>query len=109
MSRIQETLAPDLFNVSTEFVQIIPRVASPEGVPPDICSLFELLALRVRDKGFDRYSARAIFHRMRWEEQIEKGNREFKINNNDSAKLARWFLACHPELPNFFETREQRE
>ena len=56
--------------------------------------------------GFKRYSARALIHRIRWHEQIERGNQEFKVNNNITPALARWFIARHPALANFFETRE---
>lgn len=104
MSRIAEALAPELFD--DDFRQAEKIVAAmPDGVPVDVCLLFEQLALVVRAAGFERYSARAILHRIRWHEAVEKGNREFRANNNWSAALARWFLAAHPELPNFFETR----
>lgn len=83
--------------------------AIPEGVPHEICAMFERIAMQAKSSGVDRYSARAIFHRMRWEEQIEKGNREFKINNLWSAPLARWLMAKHPSMKNFFETRESSE
>jgi len=94
MSRIAESLAPDLFTPNY-----------PASVPVEVCELFEEVALQVSEAGFDRYSARAIAHRLRWHQQIEKGNREFKMNNLWTAPLARWFLARHPELPDFFETR----
>jgi len=67
--------------------------------------MFEELALEVAARGFKRYSARTIMHRMRWHHQVEQGNRTFKLNNNWSAGLSRWFLDRHPELPGFFETR----
>lgn len=78
----------------------------PPGVPVDVCDQFERVALEVKAKGFDRYSARAIAHRLRWHEQIEKGNREFKINNVWTPALARWVMNRHPEMSEFFETRE---
>lgn len=78
----------------------------PDGVPQEIAEMFERISLQIHAAGFTRYSARAVFHRMRWEEHIERGNREFKINNNDSAKLSRWFMERHPALSGFFETRE---
>lgn len=103
MSRIAEQLAPSLFDRPP------PAPAYPAGVPTDICDLFERLALQVRDAGLHCYSARAILHRMRWFERVERGNGEFKVNNNYSAALARWFLDRHPELPDFFETRGDDE
>ena len=79
----------------------------PSGVPPEIVDLFERLALKIAGQGWSRYSARGIFHRIRWHFQIDKGNRSFKCNNNWTAELARWFLTKHPEHPEFFELRER--
>lgn len=81
----------------------------PEGIPIDVCVLFEQLALRVIAAGFERYSADALLHRIRWEEQVEKGNRDFKVNNNFTSALARWFIAKHPDKKGFFETRKLKE
>jgi len=77
----------------------------PSQVPLDVCHLFEKLALQVWDAGFERYSARAILHRIRWHYDIEKGDREFKANNNWTPALARWFMARHPECGDFFKIR----
>lgn len=77
----------------------------PEEVPDDICDLFEDLALEVAGRGFKRYSADAILHRMRWHFHIEKGDREFRCNDHWTAPLARWFLERHPEHKKFFELR----
>lgn len=79
----------------------------PDGVPRNICDLFERLSLEVARRGFKRYSARAVLHRLRWHFNIEKGERDFKCNNNWTAALSRWFLKRHPELPDFFELRER--
>lgn len=79
----------------------------PDGVPVDVCELFEKLALDVHGKGYARYSSDAVLHRIRWHMQIERGNRAFKCNDHWTAPLARWFLARHPECPKFFELRER--
>lgn len=83
---------------------------TPEGIPPDVCVLFEKLALQVAKAGHSRYSADAVLHRIRWYEHIDKGNREFKLNDHWTAPLSRWFLARHPDLAKqkFFETRVRR-
>lgn len=90
--------APDLFSLK-------PAPSYPEGVPVEVCVLFERLTLRVHDAGLTRFSARAVLHQIRWYHMVERRNGEFAINNKFSAPLARWFLANHPELPDFFETR----
>jgi hypothetical protein len=78
-------------------------------VPPDVVDLFERMAMEVRKRGFTRYSARAILHRIRWHYHVEKGDADFKVNNNVSARLARWLMAKHPiTMRDFFETRERR-
>lgn len=77
----------------------------PDEVPGDICDMFEDLALEVAGRGFKRYSADSILHRLRWHFHIEKGDRGFKCNNNWTAPLARWFLERHPEHKHLFELR----
>lgn len=85
------------------------RNAPPEDIPSEVVVLFERLALQVAQAGHSRYSADAVLHRIRWTMNIERGDRDFAVNNNWSSQLARWFLAKHPELPKFFETRERRK
>lgn len=81
----------------------------PPGIPDHIRELFEHLAFRVIATGRRRYSARAILHRIRWEHEIEYGDTDFKVNNNYSARLARWFMAKHPHTAGFFELRERHD
>ena len=83
----------------------------PADIPVEVCSLFETLAMKIAKAGHPRYSADAILHRIRWEYQIEKGDRDFKCNDHWTAPLARWFLARHPDLAanKFFALRERRK
>jgi hypothetical protein len=85
-----------------------PAPSYPDGVPPDVCLQFEKLALELRGLGFDRYSADAILHRVRWHFNVERGDRGFKVNNDYAAPLARWFLKRHPGAKGFFELRTAR-
>lgn len=80
--------------------------AYPDGIPRNVCDLFETLALSVHKTGFARFSADAVLHRIRWHHQVDRGDRDFKCNNNWTAPLARWFISRHPELATFFELRE---
>jgi hypothetical protein len=75
------------------------------GVPTEVVKLFEEYSLRVWRQGWRQYSADAILHRLRWHMHIERGDRDFKCNNNWTSQLARWFLKTHPECGEFFETR----
>lgn len=81
----------------------------PDGVPADVCDLFEKLALQIHGTGRKRYSSDAILHRVRWHYEIERNDRGFKANNNWTARLARWFLGRHPERAGFFELRERTD
>ena len=81
----------------------------PKGIPVRVCDLFEKLAFRVARGGFDRYSADAILHRIRWHFQMEKKETDFRANNNWTPELARWFIARNPHMSNFFELRERRK
>lgn len=80
----------------------------PDGIPAAVCDTFERLALELIGLGFDRYSADAILHRVRWHWQVEKGDRGFKCNNNWTPALARWFAKRNPTLKEFFSTREAK-
>lgn len=79
----------------------------PAGVPADVARMFEAYAVEIAGRGFSKYSADAIGHRIRWHEQVERGNRDFKVNDHWIRPMAVWFLARHPELPEFFELRER--
>ena len=77
----------------------------PSMVPLDVCTMFETLALDIFRAGWERYSARAILHRIRWHHHVEVGDRDFKCNNNWTPALSRWFMLKHPECGEFFATR----
>ena len=82
-------------------------MTGPEGVPPEVCALFDRLALDLIKRGFDRYSADAILHQIRWQMHMMRGDRTFKCNDHWTAPLARWFMAKHPKHNKFFELRER--
>lgn len=77
-------------------------------VPPDVRTLFVDYARKVKASGYARYSSDAILHRIRWHFHVERGQREFRCNNNWTSGLARWAMAAHPDLRGFFETRERQ-
>ena len=74
---------------------------------PEIYPLLVRLARDVKQRGFERYSMKAIFERARWHMNIEKGDRDFKLNNNYHAPYARLIMAQERDLAGFFETRER--
>ncbi len=76
-----------------------------DDVPDEVKALFEKLTLTVIARGIQRFSADAILHQIRWFQQIERGDRDFKCNNNWTSLLARWFVDRHPDHEEFFELR----
>ena len=89
-------------------MQPLPFDAPPRGVPADVWWLFVREADKVRASGRDHYGARTIMEVIRHHQVIDAGNREFVINNNWQADLARAYMALR-NCPGFFETRERRE
>ena len=91
------------------FGEAQPKPKIPDACPPEVAELFIEYALKLRRAGWKQYSARAILHRIRWHEHVDKGNREFKCNNNWTSGLSRWAMAEYAELDGLFETREQQK
>lgn len=75
---------------------------------PRIRELFERFTFQVIATGRSRYSADAIWQRLRWHVDIEtKSPDGFKLNNNYRTYYGRRFMNDHPEHDGFFETRER--
>jgi len=55
------------------------------------------------------YSAKCVFHRVRWETMIEEKRSDFKIDDGWISHYARKFMEDFPEHEGFFETRVRRE
>ena len=53
------------------------------------------------------YSAKAIFHRIRWETQIEEKKSEFKIDDGWISHYARKFMEDFPKYDGFFQIRHR--
>lgn len=75
---------------------------------PEVFRLFRQYAEHIRANGHDRYSADAILHRIRWHYHIERGERDFTINNDFSSRYARLLMEVDPSFVGFFEVRELR-
>ena len=73
---------------------------------PHIYELFKRFAWEAIRAGRRKFSARMIFHRMRWYTNVETNDPNFKINNNHSPYYARMWMVDHPEYPGFFNIRE---
>ena len=56
----------------------------------------------------DYFSAKAVFHRMRWDTAIGEAGADYKLNDGWISHYARKFMKDHPEYDGFFETRKRR-
>jgi len=77
----------------------------------EIAGLFIKLAWGLKRRGFKRYSARAIVHRIRWHHDLKHGPDSvnaggYKIANHWSAYLARFAEAREPKLTDFFTSKQ---
>lgn len=77
---------------------------------PHVYALFVKYARQVKNSGFDRFSAKAIFERLRWHLNFETHDfQPFKLNNSYTAFYARKVIEEFPEFVNFFELRERKK
>lgn len=72
---------------------------------PEVYETLVDLARLVRRQGFRRYSIKSLFEQLRWHYQMEKGDRNFKLNNNWHSLYARLIMDREKDLKGFFETR----
>jgi hypothetical protein len=75
---------------------------------PDIYSLFEKYAMEA-SKHRSKYSAKIIFHIIRWNTMLSGKDSEYKIDDGWISHYARLFMDKHPELNGFFETRTRKD
>lgn len=73
---------------------------------PFIYKEFKRFAYEMLFQGRERYSAKTIMERIRWEVDLKNTREDFKINNTFTAMYARVLMARHPEFSKFFELRE---
>jgi len=71
---------------------------------PHLYAAFKNIALRAIRLGFTNYGAKGIFEIIRWE-RAERGDGEFKINNNFAPLFTRLFENEFPQHKNFFRKR----
>jgi len=74
-----------------------------------IFEYFEQSAYKVRQSGFDHYSARTIVEVMRHRTNIrEIGDGTWKLNDKRTPDMARLYMALHPEHAGLFEFRSRK-
>ena len=75
---------------------------------PDIYEMFKRFARQLRGAGRERYGAKSIMERIRWELATSSSGVDdgFKINNNFTSRYARKLIVDDPTFESFFETRK---
>ena len=107
-------MQPDLFDARCED-KFTAWVHTPAG--GEIANHFIRLAYGLWRRGFKHYGSKGIVERLRWHYHLKKyrgkgvseyqGARdEWKINNNYTARLARFAEEKEPRLKGFFEKRK---
>jgi len=76
---------------------------------PQIYELFKKFSDDVCVSGLTKYSANAIFERIRWYVDIETNGDKFKINNNYRPYYARKLMKDDNKFKGFFEVRELKQ
>ncbi len=71
----------------------------------EVYEMFKKFSFEVSKRN-KNYSARGIFHRIRWETSVNSNDTSFKINNNWTPHYARKFMEDFPELEGFFRVRK---
>lgn len=89
--------------------QILDQFAEFHRANPHIFDLFCRFADQVARAGFEHYSARGIFHRIRWHTEVEtrSGGEGFKLSNYYSPYYARMYELKTGRV-GFFRNRECR-
>lgn len=74
---------------------------------PHIWNAFVRYTLQVAARR-EYFSAKAIFHRMRWDTAIGEANAEYKLSDGWISHYARKFMNEYPQYGDFFQTRVRR-
>ena len=73
---------------------------------PEVYEMFVLFSKQAAKRN-NHYSARGIFHRIRWETSVNSDDREFKLNDIWTAYYARKFMEDYPQYKGFFRLRKE--
>ena len=72
---------------------------------PQVFEMFKRFSQEAKQAGFKKFSAKAVFERMRWYTDIETKGEPFKLSNNYHAYYARKLMEEVPEFDGFFRTK----
>ncbi len=99
---------PDLFE-PTRLEQMREDFIRFHNAHPEFWKVFVGHTVRLRNRGFKRYSARTLIELIRFHADVGDIKRltGFKINNNHTPFYARVFSLLYPECGGFFSMRIQ--
>lgn len=99
----------DLFTVLMEPPEkptVAERFARFHADNPHVYRLFIRFTREVQTAGLTRYSAYAIFHRLRWHLMVETtGEGGYRLNNDIIPHYVRMAINDYPEFSDLFELR----
>lgn len=76
---------------------------------PYVFDLFIRFTMEAKRRGYKRFSAKAVFERIRWHMNVETEDADgFKINNNYTSRYVRLLEKFFPEHKDFYRKRELR-
>jgi hypothetical protein len=78
-----------------------------DGNAEAVYAMFVRYAEQARKAGRERYSARTIGERIRWECSVTDGGGDYKLNDHLWPDFARRLVAERPEFADFFEFRRR--
>ena len=73
---------------------------------PEVYAKLVRLAFDMRERRFKRCGMKFLFERVRWIYWMERGDADFRLNNDFHSRYARKMMAEYPELEGFFVLRE---
>jgi len=77
-----------------------------DATNPEIYRMFCKFALQVAARR-EHFSAKCIFHRIRWESAVGTGG-DYKIDDGWISHYARKYMHEYPQHDGFFELRQRR-
>ncbi|WP_339667264.1 hypothetical protein [uncultured Marinobacter sp.] len=106
---LTRTMTSRFESKSTRLDEMRSQVKAFHSEHPEVWDLFVRFTQEKINRGFKHYSARGIFHRIRWEteEPSYQAGKEFKLNDHYSPFYARSFHRIYPQHDGFFRTRRQ--
>jgi hypothetical protein len=95
-----------MYQMSLAYFSIQARFEDFDRKHPEVCRRLVRLAFELKERGFKRCGMKFLFERLRWFYWVERGDADFKLNNDFHSRYARKIMAEFPELQGFFEVRE---